>query len=95
MKIHVTPEDIVTGDVGEITTIGIDNITDLKAYRMGQVDDRVTHFMEFNNGGTCEVTYLMNGKLEVFAGKHIQVQIKPGQYIVIGQPKRESGKSRF
>ena len=56
--------------LGKVRYIGIENIADLKTYNMNRMGNRVMHIMEFNNGGSCEVTYLAAGpnagKLEVF-----------------------------
>jgi hypothetical protein len=86
--------DGAQADFGQIKSIGIRSILDLKSYHKSQVDDRVMHIIEFNDGGTCEVTYLTNGKLDLFHGTKIRTHLNPQEgAIVVGQfpPSELSG----
>ena len=46
------------------------------------------HVMEFHNGGTCEITYLLKSggtaQLEVFQGNRVKTKICPDDHIVVG-----------
>jgi hypothetical protein len=68
--------------------IGLKNIADLKSYNMSRVGNRLMHLMEFANGGTLEVTFLIVGpntaKVEVFKGQNISLQ-RSGNDLTIGQ----------
>lgn len=61
-----------------IGSIGIDNIIDLKSHSISRIGNRVMHLIEFNAGGTCEVTFLItsptNARLELFQGTGIAVR---------------------
>lgn len=93
VKIQLS-SDGVHVDFGTIKSIGIKNIFDLKSYHKSQVGDRIMHIIEFNDGGTCEVTYLINGTLELFEGTQIQFQLDPGNAaIIIGQVPKASDSS--
>jgi hypothetical protein len=77
--------------LGKVRYIGIENIADLKTYNMSRMGNRVMHIMEFNNGGSCEVTYLAAGsnagKLEVFRTTRARVTLEESDAIV-GQSRR-------
>ncbi len=79
------PKGEIKVNLAAIKSVGIKNITDLKTYHKSQYGNRVMHIMEFNDGGTCELTYLTDGTLEVFRGDKISVQVTDGQHVVIGQ----------
>jgi hypothetical protein len=83
--IHIGPDGSVTADLGQIKRVGILNIFNLKSYARSQVDDRIMHVIEFDDGGTCEITYLTDGKLEVFHGQHIQATLDDNGTVIIGQ----------
>lgn len=76
-------EEGISVDLGKIKSIGIENILDLKAYNMSREGDRIMHVLEFSDGGTCEVTYLVTGKLEVFNGHRLSVQISKDGVLTI------------
>jgi hypothetical protein len=84
-KIHIAPDGSVALDVGTIKRIGIKNIGDLKTYVKSRVGDRVMHIFEFEDGGTCEVTYLTSGTLELFTGQAIETEADDDGNIIIGQ----------
>jgi hypothetical protein len=79
--------------LGKVRYIGIENIADLKTYNMSRMGNRVMHIMEFNDGGSCEVTYLVAGpnagKLEVFRTNKARVSLEASGAIV-GQSRRSS-----
>ena len=73
---------------GTVDNIGLRNIADLRAHHISRVGNRIMHIMEFHDGGTCEVTFVLVGdnraKVELFQGNHVGLS-RVGNDIVISQ----------
>jgi hypothetical protein len=86
--LHVFPNGDVVLEPSRIGKVSLEHIIDLKSYSISRVRDRIMHVMEFQDGGTCEITYLLKpdgtALLEVFQGNRVKTKICPNDHIVIG-----------
>jgi hypothetical protein len=86
--LHLFPNGDVVLEPGQLGKISLEHILDLKSYSISRMQGRVMHVMEFIDGGTCEITYVLaadgTALLEVFQGSRIKTKICPDDRVVLG-----------
>jgi len=90
-RLYIGPDRSITLNIKQIKNIGVQNIAHLNTYAKSQIGDRIMRVFEFEDGGTCEVTYLASGDLEFFSGRSIQVQADDDGNVMIGQLDESAG----
>jgi hypothetical protein len=77
-----------------VRKISIDHVADLKSYSISRVHERIMHVMEFQNGGMCEITYVLQqdgaALLEMLYGSQVVMKLFPDNHVVVASSEKQA-----
>jgi len=81
--VELAADGSVNVDLKKIHRVEVENVLDLESYNTSTVGGRRMHIIEFIGGGRCELTYRLNGALEVFEAERLSVSFNSDGSVIL------------
>ncbi|EOY5688462.1 hypothetical protein ACP7OL_000554 [Salmonella enterica subsp. enterica] len=79
----VSSEQLVSTNIKEILSYGIENIIEIRSYNIEQRDGKIYHHVVFHSGGSIELSVDLDGKNFNASTKELATSFRGGNRILI------------